>query len=64
MGLFKRWLITQLKDLKYSHYSPNKRNVYAMFFDGHCVQGRGVEFLFKTLLNKRTRVDDCLKELR
>ena len=35
-----------------------------MFFDGHSIQGREVEFLFRTLHSKRTKVDGCLNELK
>ena len=47
----------------YNHYSQNKKNVYAMFFDGSVVQGRGVEFLFKTLNSMKSN-DHYIDELR
>lgn len=66
--LFKRWIVSQLRDLKYDHYSQNKKNVYAMFFDGSAVQGRGVDFLFKTLNSMRSNDaqfnDDHIDKLR
>ena len=53
----RRWIIKQLKD-KFCYFSPKgSKRKYSMFFDSSAVQGRGVEFLYKTLLERKLDVD-------
>ena len=55
LELFRRWLITELKTMKFPYFSLNKKKRYAMFYDGSAVQGKGVQFLFDTLQAKKSK---------
>ena len=45
VALFRRWVTSQLKELKYDHFSIDKKSV---FFYVSVIQGRGVKCLYNT----------------
>ena len=69
VALFRRWVTSRLKELKYNYFSVDKKNVYTMFFDGSIIQGRGVKCLYNTLKklsdsHTQCNRDEYLEELR